>query len=64
MSLGQDASREALQVPAGAGLPQPSAASMVKTMSADPRTTNALLLILVLCVSGYMPESMLTLCGV
>lgn len=42
---------------------QPSTQSVLKSMSADPRTTNALLLILVLCVSGYMPESMTSLCG-
>lgn len=35
----------------------------VKAMAADPKTTNLLLLVLVLCVSGYMPEQLTTLCG-
>lgn len=42
---------------------QPAASASLKAMAADPRTTNALLLILVLCVSGYMPEQMESLCG-
>ena len=45
------------------GLQQQVAVSSLKAAAADPRTTNALLLILVLCVSGYMPESLATLCG-
>lgn len=35
----------------------------IKAMAADPKTTNLLLLVLVLCVSGYMPEQLMTLCG-
>lgn len=39
------------------------AVSSLKTMAADPRTTNALLLVMVLCISGYMPDTFATLCG-
>lgn len=44
-------------------LPQQVAVSSAKAIAADPRTTNALLLIMVLCISGYMPDSLSTLCG-
>lgn len=45
------------------GLQQQVATASLKAAAADPRTTNALLLILVLCVSGYMPDTLSTLCG-
>ncbi len=44
------------------GVPLP-VSHMLKTAAADAKTTNALLLILVLCISGYMPEQFQTLCG-
>ncbi len=47
---------------APAGVPLP-AGQLLKTAAADPKTTNALLLILVLCMSGMMPEQLQTLCG-
>ncbi len=37
--------------------------TLLKTAAADAKTTNALLLILVLCMSGMMPEQLQTLCG-
>lgn len=37
--------------------------TLLKTAAADPKTTNTLLLIVVLCMSGYMPEAAMTLCG-
>lgn len=36
---------------------------LLKTAAADAKTTNALLLVLVLCMSGFMPEQFQTLCG-
>ncbi len=36
---------------------------LLKTAAADAKTTNALLLVLVLCMSGMMPEQLQTLCG-
>lgn len=45
------------QVPVPAG-------HLLKTAAADPKTTNILLLVLVLCMSGLMPEQLSTLCGV
>ncbi len=36
---------------------------LLKTAAADPKTTNALLLVVVLCMSGLMPEQLNTLCG-
>ncbi len=36
---------------------------LVKTAAADPKTTNALLLVVVLCMSGLMPEQLNSLCG-
>ncbi len=44
------------------GAPLP-ASQILKLAAADSKTTNALLLILVLCISGYMPEQFQTLCG-
>jgi len=38
-------------------------ATTLKLAAADPKTTNLLLAILVLCISGYMPEQFVTLCG-
>ena len=52
------------------GEPEMTESSEVRTASmtaqaiaADSRTTNGLLLILVLCMSGLMPEQLSTLCG-
>lgn len=45
------------------GAPLP-ASHLLKLAAADPKTTNALLLVLVLCMSGLMPEQLQTLCGV
>ncbi len=44
------------------GVPLP-ASQILKMAAADSKTTNALLLVLVLCISGYMPEQFQTLCG-
>ena len=38
--------------------------TLLKTAAADPKTTNVLLLVVVLCMSGLMPEQLTTLCGV
>lgn len=37
--------------------------ALLKTIAADPKTTNLLLAILVLCMSGLMPEQFNTLCS-
>ena len=37
--------------------------SALKEALADPRLTNGLLAIIVLCLSGYMPEQFTSLCG-
>lgn len=47
----------------GADVQQQIAVGTMKQIAADPRTTNALLLVMVLCISGYMPDSFTTLCG-
>ncbi len=44
------------------GAPLP-ASQILKLAAADAKTTNALLLVLVLCMSGFMPEQFQTLCG-
>ncbi len=36
---------------------------LFKTAAADPKTTNVLLLIVVLCMAGFMPDQLTTLCG-
>lgn len=36
---------------------------LLKTIAGDPRTTNLLLAVLVLCMSGLMPEQLNTLCS-
>lgn len=38
--------------------------SQMARLAADPRTTNALLLIMALCLSGHMPDSLVGVCGV
>lgn len=43
---------------------QVTAKAGLQAMASDPRTTNALLLIMVLCISGYMPDGFASLCGV
>ncbi len=37
--------------------------ALAKAAAADPKTTNALLAVLVLCMSGLMPDQLQTLCG-
>lgn len=37
--------------------------ALVKAAAADPKTTNILLAVLVLCMSGLMPDQLQTLCG-
>ncbi len=36
---------------------------LLKTAAADSKTTNVLLLVVVLCMSGLMPEQLNPLCG-
>ncbi len=48
---------------AAPGAPLP-ASQILKLAAADSKTTNALLLVVVLCMSGFMPEQLTTLCGV
>lgn len=53
--------------PGGTGspaLPQVPLGTLVKSAAADPKTTNVLLLVVVLCMSGLMPDQLSTLCGV
>lgn len=54
--------RQVTDSSAPAPIPVPMG-TLVKTAAADPKTTNALLLVLVLCMSGMMPEQLQTLCG-
>ncbi len=50
--------------PAGTpALPPVPVGHLLKTAAADPKTTNMLLLVVVLCMSGLMPEQLNTLCG-
>ena len=44
------------------GAPVPMG-TLLKTAAADPKTTNALLLVVVLCMSGLMPEQLNSLRG-
>jgi hypothetical protein len=51
------------QVPgAGQNLQVPPGQTL-KMIAGDPRTTNLLLAVLVLCMSGLMPEQFSTLCS-
>ena len=45
-------------------LPPVPVGQLLKTAAADPKTTNILLLVVVLCMSGLMPDQFSTLCGV
>ncbi len=47
----------------GHAVPPVPAGQLLKTAAADPKTTNVLLLIVVLCMAGFMPEQLSTLCG-
>ena len=47
----------------GHAVPPVPAGQLLKTAAADPRTTNLLLLVVVLCMSGLMPDQLTTLCG-
>ncbi len=44
-------------------IPPVPAGQLLKSAAADPKTTNALLLVVVLCMSGLMPEQLNSLCG-
>lgn len=41
---------------------QPPIGSLLKQAAGDPRTTNILLAVLVLCITGYMPSGFETIC--
>lgn len=45
-------------------IPPVPAGQLLKAAAADPKTTNALLLVVVLCMSGLMPDQLTSLCGV
>ncbi len=47
----------------GHAVPPVPAGHILKAAAADPKTTNALLLVVVLCMSGLMPEQLNSLCG-
>ncbi len=49
--------------PAVPAIPPVPVGQVLKTAAADPKTTNALLLVVVLCMSGFMPEQLNSLCG-
>ena len=49
--------------PAVPAIPPVPVGQLLKTAAADPKTTNLLLLVVVLCMSGLMPEQLETLCG-
>lgn len=44
------------------GAAQPPIGSLLKQAAGDPRTTNILLAVLVLCITGYMPNGFETIC--
>ncbi len=44
-------------------IPPVPVGQLLKTAAADSKTTNALLLVVVLCMSGLMPEQLSSLCG-
>ncbi len=44
-------------------IPAVPTGQLLKAAAADPKTTNALLLVVVLCMSGLMPEQLNSLCG-
>ncbi len=46
-----------------ASIPAVPTGQILKAAAADPKTTNALLLVVVLCMSGLMPEQLNSLCG-
>lgn len=48
----------------GHAVPPVPAGQLLKAAAADPKTTNILLLVVVLCMSGLMPDQFSTLCGV
>lgn len=53
--------------PGGTGSPAPLSqvplGTLLKTAAADSKTTNVLLLVVVLCMSGLMPDQAMALCG-
>ena len=49
--------------PAVPAIPPVPVGHLLKTAAADPKTTNLLLLVVVLCMSGLMPEQLNSLCG-
>ncbi len=50
--------------PGSPGIPPVPLGQLLKTAAADQKTTNALLLVVVLCMSGLMPDQLTSLCGV
>ncbi len=44
-------------------VPPVPAGQLLKTAAADPKTTNVLLLVVVLCMAGFMPDQLSTICG-
>jgi len=52
-----------VQTPAASANTQLPPGQTLKMLAGDPRTTNLLLGILVLCMSGLMPEQFSTLCS-
>lgn len=57
-----DASVSAGTVQAQA-IPTVPVGQLAKAAAADPKTTNLLLLVVVLCMSGLMPDQLTSLCG-
>jgi len=49
--------------PGVGAIPPVPVSHLIKTAAADPKTTNLLLLVVVLCMSGLMPEQLNSLCG-
>ena len=45
------------------GTSQPPLGAVLKQAAGDPRTTNILLAVLVLCITGYMPDGFETVCS-
>ncbi len=54
---------ESTTSPGVGAIPPVPVSHLIKTAAADPKTTNLLLLVVVLCMSGLMPEQLETICG-
>ena len=46
-----------------AGQPVVPVGQLAKAAAADPKTTNLLLLVVVLCMAGMMPDQLTSICG-